>query len=60
MDVYFDLACMSVEFKLSVAEDQKILEYYFESESYFEEKLKAYKMVYKALCEAWFLERSKI
>ncbi|MDQ7084018.1 MAG: choline/ethanolamine kinase family protein [Sulfurovum sp.] len=55
MDVYFDLACMSIEFKLTEQEDKKVLEDYFGDESYFIEKLEAYKVMYRALCEAWFL-----
>ena len=58
MDVYFDLACISIEFKLSSKEDKEVLAYYFEDKSYFKEKLKAYKIIYRALCDAWFLENS--
>lgn len=60
MDVYFDLACISIEFKLSKEEDKTVLAYYFEDKSYSKEKLEAYKIVYQALCEAWFLENSTI
>ena len=52
-DRYFDVACVCVEFKLDMKMQKMFLEVYFEGK-YSLEKLEAYKMVYKALCEEWF------
>jgi len=53
-DVYFDLACVSVEFKLNKKDEVLMMESYFEKEKWHEEKLEAYKTIYIALCEQWF------
>lgn len=52
-DRYFDLACICVEFKLSVEMEEMFLKFYFEDE-YYVEKLEAYKIIYKTLCDEWF------
>jgi thiamine kinase-like enzyme len=52
-DRYFDLACVCVEFDLNGEMQEVFLKSYFESE-YNEEKLEAYKIIYKTLCEEWF------
>lgn len=53
-DRYFDLACACVEFKLSDEVQDLFLNVYFEDEDFVLEKLKAYKVIYKTLCEEWF------
>ena len=55
-DVYFDLACVSVEFKLNAEDEVSMMESYFEKEKWYKEKLEAYKTIYSALCEEWFTE----
>jgi thiamine kinase-like enzyme len=52
-DRYFDLACVCVEFNLGVGMQEVFLKSYFEGE-YSLEKLEAYKVIYKTLCEKWF------
>ncbi len=52
-DRYFDVACVCVEFGLDEKTQKVFLEAYFEDE-YNVEKLEAYKIIYKALCEEWF------
>jgi len=53
-DCYFDLASISVEFSLSEADDIHMLDVYFGDAFYDENKLDAYKVLYKAVCEEWF------
>ena len=53
-DKYFDLACVCVEFGLDGEMVEVFLRDYFEGEEFSLEKLEAYKMMYKALCEEWF------
>jgi len=53
-DRYFDLACVCVEFGLDDAMQDLFLNLYFGEGIYFEDKLKAYKVIYKTLCEEWF------
>ena len=52
-DRYFDVACVCVEFRLDEKMQKVFLEAYFEDE-YNVEKLEAYKIIYKTLCEEWF------
>ena len=52
-DRYFDLASVCVEFGLNDEMQEVFLKSYFECE-YSLEKLEAYKVVYKALCDEWF------
>jgi len=52
-DRYFDVACVCVEFRLYEKMQKVFLEAYFEGE-YNVEKLEAYKILYKILCEEWF------
>ena len=54
-DRYFDLACVCVEFKLKPIEEQYFLESYFQSKKSNEDKLRAYKILYKELYKEWFL-----
>lgn len=57
-DRYFDLAAVSVEFKLSIQDENYFLENYFVSEKVFYiEKLNAYKTIYSTLCKQWFEEQ---
>jgi thiamine kinase-like enzyme len=53
-DRYFDLACISVEFKLNSEMEKVLLSSYFEGKTYILKKLQAYKTVYQVLCEEWF------
>ncbi len=53
-DRYFDLASICVEFGLNEQMQELFLEAYFEGKSFSLEKLEAYKIVYKRLCEEWF------
>jgi len=54
-DRYFDLACICVEFKLSKKEEAYFLERYFgKREKVKQDKLNAYKSIYKTLCLQWF------
>jgi len=53
-DRYFDLACVCVEFGLDGEMQGVFLKAYFESEDFSLEKLEAYKIIYKTLCEEWF------
>jgi len=53
-DRYFDLACVCVEFGLEDEMLEVFLQTYFNDTYYHLEKLNAYKVIYKALCEAWF------
>jgi thiamine kinase-like enzyme len=53
-DRYFDLACVCVEFGLDEQMQEVWLEAYFMYDDFNFEKLEAYKMMYKALCEEWF------
>ena len=52
-DMYFDVACVCVEFGLEGEMVEVFLEAYFEGE-YHLEKLEAYNIIYKNLCEEWF------
>jgi len=54
-DRYFDLACVCVEFLLEGKMQEVFLKSYFEDE-YNEEKLEAYKIIYKNICDMWFKE----
>jgi thiamine kinase-like enzyme len=53
-DRYFDLACVCMEFNLSSEMQEVWLEAYFEGEDFSLEKLEAYKIIYRVLCEEWF------
>ncbi|AKF25413.1 hypothetical protein YH65_08470 [Sulfurovum lithotrophicum] len=53
-DRYFDLACVCVEFGLNQADEAYMLVSYFGKIEWEKEKLKAYKVIYKALCKQWF------
>ena len=53
-DRYFDLACVCVEFGLDEQRQGVFLRDYLEDEDFSLDKLEAYKMIYKALCEEWF------
>lgn len=53
-DCYFDLASVSVEFALSPENEAYFLTNYFNTQRYSQEKLEAYKVIYKALCAQWF------
>ncbi len=59
-DRYFDLACVCVEFTLSKKEEVYFLERYFERVNEInQDKLNAYKNIYKALCLQWFESLAK-
>ena len=61
-DRYFDLASLSVEFNLDEENEVYFLRRYFtEEDQIHDEKLKAYKIIYKAICAQWFekLEKRK-
>ena len=61
-DRYFDLASLSVEFNLDTENEVYFLRRYFTDEDEIhDEKLKAYKIIYKAICAQWFenLEKNK-
>jgi thiamine kinase-like enzyme len=51
-DRYFDVACVCVEFRLEGRMQEVFLKSYFEGE-YSLEKLEAYRVIYKTLCEKW-------
>ena len=53
-DCYFDLASVCVEFYLGTEEEKFFLNAYF-NKSYNQEKLDAYKIIYKHLCKEWFI-----
>ncbi len=54
-DRYFDLASVCVEFNLDRENEAYFLQCYFTEENeVHDEKLKAYKIIYKALCIEWF------
>jgi thiamine kinase-like enzyme len=54
-DRYFDLASVCVEFNLDKENEAYFLRRYFTEEIEInDEKLKAYKIIYKALCTQWF------
>ena len=54
-DMYFDLACVCVEFGLDTENEKYFLESYFSMKNEINyEKHKAYKVIYKALCKEWF------
>jgi thiamine kinase-like enzyme len=53
-DCYFDLASVCVEFDLSFENEAYFLTNYFNTQRYSQEKLEAYKVIYKALCVQWF------
>jgi len=53
-DKYFDLACVCVEFELDEKEEDVLLKNYFNNENIQNDKLEAYKTIYKALCAQWF------
>jgi len=52
-DRYFDVACVCVEFDLGDEMKEVFLGAYFES-GYSLEKLEAYKIIYKNICDRWF------
>jgi len=52
-DRYFDLASVSVEFRLDMQMQKAFLDAYFEGD-YVVDKLEAYKIVYVQLCREWF------
>jgi len=59
-DRYFDLASVGVEFDLNKEDEAHFLKSYFTMEYEINyEKLKAYKVIYKALCSQWFEELAK-
>ena len=54
-DRYFDLASVCVEFNLDKENEAYFLRHYFAKEIEIkDEKLNAYKVIYKALCTQWF------
>lgn len=53
-DRYFDLACVCVEFGLEDEMREIFLNAYFDGVSFVKEKIEAYIVVYKILCEEWF------
>lgn len=54
-DRYFDLASVCVEFDLTKEDEEYFLRRYFTMQNDIKyEKLKAYKVIYKALCTQWF------
>jgi len=53
-DRYFDLACVCVEFGLDEQMQEVFLRAYFEGKDFSLEKLEAYKIIYKVICEEWF------
>jgi len=54
-DRYFDLASVCVEFNLDQEKEAYFLRRYFAEEHEInDQKLKAYKIIYKALCTQWF------
>ena len=53
-DKYFDLACVCVEFKLNDVMQVVFLDAYFKNKSFVSNKLEAYKVIYRVLCEEWF------
>jgi len=53
-DLYFDLACISVEFKLNIVDEAYFLANYFLMDGWNKDKLEAYKTIYIALCKQWF------
>ncbi len=53
-DAYFDLAAVCVEYALTRKEERLLMQQYDESGVYFREKLEAFKVLYKKLCEEWF------
>ena len=55
-DIYFDIASLSVEFKLETIDEAYFLAFYFGMAGWNKEKLDAYKIIYKALCKQWFEE----
>jgi len=56
-DRYYDLAAVSVEFKLTTQEESYLLQNYFISDERPSlKKLHAYKTIYAALCQQWFKE----
>ena len=59
-DRYFDLASVSVEFNLDEQYEEYFLRRYFTEEDEINvQKLKAYKIIYKALCTQWFDKHEK-
>ena len=52
-DCYFDLAALSIEFKLERKEESLMLHRYFGG-VFYRDKFEAYKVIYTALCEEWF------
>ena len=57
-DKYFDLAAISIEFKFELLDEAYLLASYFGREDWNKKKFDAYKVIYKALCENWFIENT--
>ncbi len=57
-DRYFDLASVCVEFGLDDEMREVFLNAYFRGKNISKEKLEAYMVVYRVLCEKWFKENS--
>ena len=55
-DLYFELACVSVEFDLTLEDEAYFLASYFLRDGWDREKLEAYKVIYAGLCKQWFEE----
>jgi len=55
-DRYFDLACVCVEFGLEDEIQEVFLKAYFEGKDFSIEKIEAYKIIYKQVCDEWFEE----
>ncbi len=54
-DIFFDLASLCVEFKLSKKKQIYLLNLYFKNlEKEHLKKLALYKLIYKLLCKLWF------
>lgn len=58
-DRYFDLASVCVEYKLSQKQQRVFLKKYLGKEKPNAKKLKAYKVLYQALCKEWFEKNLK-
>ena len=53
-DRYFDIASICVEYKLDKKAQRMFLQYYLGKQKPNHQKIKAYKVIYKALCQEWF------
>ena len=54
-DRYFDLAAVCVEFELNHQEEEILLQWYF-TKQFWHEKLTAFKILYRVVCQQWFAE----